>query len=120
MNKRELLETLMPIVAVAFGMSIWGSVSRTLADNNLAISKGMTREQARQLCVLIVSNAVVSAFCGSVAMFLLIHMNVSWGLIAALTGVAGWMGSGFMTMLLMELRKRYLKDGSNDKQTDVI
>ena len=117
MSKKEILESIIPIVAVAFGMSIWGSVSRTHADNNLAISKGMTRTQVRQLCVLIVSNAVVSAFCGSVAMFLLIHMNVSWGLIAALTGVAGWMGSGFMTMLLMELRKRYLKDGSIDKQT---
>lgn len=117
MTREQLIEALTP-VGIAFGMSIWGSVSRTLADNTLEMSAGMTKNRAKQLVLLLLSNAVISAFCGSVAMFLLRHMNVSWGLIAALTGVAGWMGSGFMTVLLIEIRKRYLKDGSTVNQAD--
>jgi DMSO reductase anchor subunit len=70
-----------------------GSVARTLADN---LGKDKTKTA---LVALMVANGAVSGFCGMMVFPLskIMHLDPYWTMF--ISGMAGWMGGNFLTIL---------------------
>ena len=70
-----------------------GSVARTLADNLGKDKKGAA------MLALLAANGAVSGFCGMMVFPLskIMHLDPYWTMF--LSGMAGWMGGNFLTIL---------------------
>lgn len=96
MNKERLIE----LAFLCFGMSVWGSLARTFADNK------MTKKRGKELLFMLVANAFISSFCGMLALPLAkaLHLGNLWTV--SIAGLAGWMGVGFLEIAEIEVKKR--------------
>jgi hypothetical protein len=93
-------DRLIELAFLCFGMSVWGSLARTFADNK------MTKKKGKELLLLLVANAFISSFCGMLALPLAqaLHLGHLWTV--SIAGLAGWMGVGFLEIAEIQVKKR--------------
>lgn len=94
-------------VLVCSFFALYGSAARTLADNRDTGKTGWA------LVWLLSANAVISSFCGLMAVPVaqLLQLNGGWRLFLA--GMAGYMGQGFLTSLETLVQRRIGSDDGN-------
>jgi hypothetical protein len=102
MDKNELFDVLLCSI-----FALYGSAARTLADNRAVGKSGWA------LTWLLVSNAVISGFCGLMAVPLshVLKLDGPWRLFLA--GMAGYMGLGFLAYLETMIKRRLDSHGSH-------
>lgn len=95
MSKQDLIDFL--ICAV---VALYGSAAKTLADNRDTGARGLA------LLWLLLINAIISGFCGLMAIPVakMLHCDPTQRLFLA--GMAGYMGIGFLTYLENRVKEK--------------